>query len=89
MSVSRYEFPRQTGNQAQDMKALFNAIYKIAQNLNIDLNAMQKVVSQTSVETYVAYATENPTDIYGGKWEKVTELVNEAGEPYTFWRRVK
>lgn len=70
MSVSKYEFPRQTGNQAQDMKALFNAIYKMAQNLNIDLGAMQKTINPIGI-IISTFDSRNPSSYLGGTWESV------------------
>ena len=39
---SNYEFPKQTGNLETDVRNLFRAVYKIAQNLNIDLAEIEK-----------------------------------------------
>lgn len=70
MSVSRYEFPRQTGNQAQDMKALFNAMYKMATNLNIDLNTMRKTINPIGI-VISTFDGRNPGSYLGGTWESV------------------
>lgn len=45
MIPSKYESPHKTGDNKEDIEALFRAVYKIAQNLNKDISALSREIN--------------------------------------------